>query len=136
MREIKFRGMIKGNNYKKDQWVYGYLTRSKISNWTEVGEEDGYLYFIQHSDLISTQIELNTLGQYTGLLDKNGKEIWEGDIIAFGIKRNFKVIWAGKYGAWGIIPLGKFENEALLGKSEKACEIIGNIYETPELIKS
>lgn len=74
------------------------------------------------------------LMQYTGLEDKNGKESYEGDIVSFGEGRNFKVVWAEKYGSWYVVPLGEYENNAPLGKSEKACEVIGNIYENPEMI--
>jgi len=78
---------------------------------------------------------LSPLMQFTGLLDKKGKEIYEGDIVSYGPGRNFSVEYAVKYGCWYVVPCGDYENNAPLGKSEKACEVIGNIYQNPELLR-
>jgi len=81
------------------------------------------------------------LMQYTGLKDKNGKEIYSGDIVSS---------IGGKYGTDICIIrdcVGGFECEMINGFStgstftfsflnEKSCEIIGNIYENPELLNS
>ena len=80
------------------------------------------------------------LMQSTGLLDKNGEEIYEGDVCHFlrrdsnvfdgDQKRTFSVGWSSSQGRWGIsdsnIPLAHFESENL--------EVIGNIYENSELL--
>ena len=88
--------------------------------------EDIKKYGIQIFDIfdISFYKNGNRLMQYTGLTDKNGKEIYEGDIVKWG-KIIEKVEM--KDGCWSMV-LGTIVEEFNL-------EVIGNIYENPELIK-
>ena len=67
MREIKFRGKTIMPYKEQEKWIYGHLTANN-SIKTENGQEE----------ILICQA---TIGQYTGLKDKNGKEINEGDII-------------------------------------------------------
>lgn len=84
------------------------------------------------------------LMQYTGLKDKNGKEIYEGDIVQFKSKHidrawNYKVMWTEKL-CLGLRALFKNIREAerpiyqSILRADKG-EVIGNIYENPELLK-
>ena len=129
-REIKFRA----KKINKNEFVIGYY----------LPMAEGYRHYIylpleylnEHSRI---EIDPKTLGQYTGLLDKNGKEVYEGDIIR--IKPNPKDY--GGYKGHNYIELVFWNDEEacydiaidrtwLLLKSD--IEIIGNIYENPELI--
>ncbi len=66
------------------------------------------------------------LMQFTGLLDKNGKEIYEGDIVSWNDKKARVIFSNGKFTA---DIHGKFEVT-----NWNSCEIIGNIYENPNLL--
>lgn len=121
---MKFRGKFS----KDKEWKYGFLGRGKNFH---TGKK--YL-LIQHSDIESTQVENSSIGQYTGLKDKNGKEIYEGDICRseefviiapieycnLNTRFNFawkKAFWYEDGNSWG--------NDLV---------VIGNIYEDKELI--
>ena len=80
--------------------------------------------------------------QFTGILDKNGKEIYEGDIVSFGkdyfdVDMLGKVYWYDKTAGFFIHRFdaeGQIEEEVLI--SDYDIEVIGNIYENPELLES
>ena len=119
MREIKFRVWDKIN---KDMF-----------NVESINFQERRVY----KDTVSyRKFEDIDLMQYTGLKDKNNKEIYEGDILfeSFG-ERNYKVVF--KNGSFRTEFEGYFDEYSfdLIDVVLDLCEIIGNIYENPELME-
>jgi uncharacterized phage protein (TIGR01671 family) len=129
MREILFRG--KREDIGK--WIYGDYQHFCI-------ESDIYVYLGPWgSEMRSVKPE--TVGQFTGLTDKNGKQIFEGDILKFH-KFKGEPDWLGfvrydisMFVIEGEQPVdnGGFEVQ-LCSIDRKRCEIIGNIHDNPELL--
>ena len=134
MREIKFRGKTEGGG----KWVFGYLIKNNDGKCyikdTDYNVNNGRI------DIIPELVALASVGEFTGLLDKNGREIYEGDLVvcylsgarigvvdtvlyndesaAFEFKRRYTTIKAF------------LEHDGLY---DTEIEVIGNVYENKEL---
>ena len=119
MRTIKFRGKRIDNG----EWVYGYLA------------DEDYINDIDSIDLSSIKVDRDTVGQFTGLFDKNGKEIYEGDILFIGVKEGARIYnkVCIKDGCFGYV--GENTGELMPFCHYNVTEkIVGNIYDNPELL--
>lgn len=121
MREILFRGKRTDNG----EWVYGNYAHTDC--------------YIKHNDYIGQNNPLEymvnpeTVGQYTGLTDKNGNRVFEGDIVKLRRRRDYGIV---KYA----IPECHFEylmqgdGDQLLIDDVDYVEIIGNIHDNADLL--
>ena len=137
MKDILFRGKRVDNG----EWVYGFLTKM----W-------GALHIIDKAnENVAYEIIPETVGQYTGLIDKNGKKIFEGDIIraitldtgseqmavvCFGnfIDENNGDEYIGFYIEFDGIKTTI--TQLAMEECKNRIEVIGNIYDNPELLKA
>ena len=136
MREIKFRVW---NNAKKS-WVHGPHERPDLDGVNLFGENvllGGFMKGVSIKEL-NDCVPL----QYTGLKDKNGKEIYEGDILAEPNKPDKDLIIIVKYdvdnGSYITDPVIREAEELSLCKhniKNRKWKIIGNIFENPEFLK-
>ena len=121
MREILFRGKF-GN-----EWKYGFLSiepKGLVIKEPYKNESSNVWY-----------IDADTVGQYTGLTDKNGTMIFEGDIVKYGDtvhnvvfeQRNGTAYFGLVYSTLETLSFGYYQDL-------KQIEVIGNIYDNPELV--
>lgn len=132
MREISFRGKRVDNG----EWVYGQ----------DILQHQGRV-FIQDFDSCEKEylVSAETVGQYTGLIDKNGKEIYEGDILRLW-KSNSPKGFRGEYVKplpviydenWCQFVVEDKDNKKYFGiwQDFDGYEVIGNIYDNPTLLE-
>lgn len=134
-REIKFRGKRLDNG----KWMHGDLIENQgrffiyhASSETTIKDDNSEI------TVIATEVALATVGQFTGLKDKNGVDIYEGDILYntqgvtmhinwFGPQFGCVQHWDGVNGEGSWYPLDNYDTNQ--------WEVVGNVHDNPELLK-
>lgn len=119
MREIKFRGK------DGDFWVYGSLIKNRGLP-TEIVKRNTYY------DTVA--VDPNTVGQFTGLTDEDGREIYEGDIVRNETTGETGVVF---YVSAQFVVKGENDRLSLYRfvYSDYGCRVIGNVHDNPELLE-
>ena len=138
-RVIKFRGKC----IKSGDMVFGDLIHG-------VGHKNGKVYILPHREnlayvkhcdpLDGVEVDPSTVGQFTGLCDKNGKEIFEGDVLQGVSNNTFSKGLVNKYKImWGIdhwhADRTNFTLQELFNYCANNIAVTGNIHDNPELLK-
>lgn len=139
------RYTFRGKRIDNGEWVFGYFFHDLFNAYDEPKDDSESYHIISFSDCSGFELNIHskaslfdidkeTIGQCTGLKDKNGVMIFEGDVIKQDNFQKFvsKIVWDNK--------LARFMNDAISGGAilntcdPKYCEIIGNIHDNPELL--
>lgn len=133
MREILFRGKAvnrdngyRRTEYKNGDWVYGLLTRPYDERFEELPAE-----MTNTLGISGIEVDHESVGQYIGLLDKNGTKIFEGDIVRDAETSDVGKIFFDTYTAMFVIG---FETTIADLNASYSLEVIGNIYDNLELV--
>lgn len=138
MRLIKFRG----KDSFSGQWRYGAYIPTEFTEWREPSIFDGH-----HR----TEVDGETLGQYTGYKDADGKEIYEGDILILydstGVRSSLIVCYGeyegfqyggenfGFYISFTRKKLNEINRQDFLHWLRQGVKVIGNIYDNPKMLE-
>ena len=128
------RYKFRGKRIDNGNWAYGYYA---VHRMMLTGEMD---YFIVVDEQRPQSVDPDTVGQYTGLKDRNGKEIYEGDIVTYRTYARCNEQRVGMV-SWCEYDCGfsvkRSDNDGLNCFDDhisRGCEIIGNVYQHPHLL--
>lgn len=126
----KYEILFRGKRTENGEWKYG-LPHYNLDNEIEFITVPGKIY------PNCFKVDPDTVGQFISVLDKNKMQIFDGDIVRTKYGRICKVVWFAPQLCWDLYPLeskSKAPDTYDLFKSEN-LEVIGNIYDNPEILK-
>lgn len=135
MREILFRGKRKDNG----KWVYGFYALFASNK----GLKHGIYTGTENGCVIPYEVDPETIGQFTGLTDRNGKKIFEGDIVKewsshwktpLKTEINIYEVVCEYLGSLHLIRKTEYGENSTPLYRRSVVEVIGNIYDSPELL--
>ena len=132
MRNIIFKAKT-----LQGEWVEGYYTKLKwCNNIIHVVIPEGAEIDSGNSLCEAHDINPETLCQYTGLTDKNGNRIWENDIVKHDISDTIGTVrwYQEDYAGWCVDDV-VIDEQQFTDEMWSECEIVGNIFDNPELLK-
>ena len=128
MREIKFRG----KNIETGEWLYGNL---------QVPKKEGVGYYMWDKEKFQREVDPETIGEFTSLKDRNGNDIYEGDIISFDygvgepVSEDLIEVRFVR-GVFAFLWNGDLDDECPVSSPTREwANVIGNIHDNPELLK-
>ena len=127
------RYLFKAKRLDNHYWILGFLSVNKTGKY--------FIRPICGSALSSEEVDKNTICQCTGLKDKNGKLIWENDVVKYKHGNFYKAFWRNNYYqfSWICVKSDVFSIGAkwdLWSFKSFEIEVIGNIFDNPELLES
>lgn len=133
------RYLFKAKRLDNEEWVQGALFNGE--SHCIIGQEIKFSPYTEHEcKIVGYEVDRDTICQCTGLKDKNGKLIWENDIMVAHLDEDYpedetykRILWCGngfcsiENGSKDIAPIDKFDREYF--------EVCGNIFDNPELLE-
>ena len=142
-REISFRG----KRIDDGEWVYGSFCMDALEQFNGLCGVDGFirLYDKDSGKMQMYEVDRETVGQFTGLIDKNGTKIFEGDILRIEWKvagrtpvHEIHIVLYRKSGFFTVnngLLKGQLSNYACSNCRGLSAEVIGNIHGNPEMLE-
>ena len=147
MRDILYRGKCQnGYDYSNgDGWVYGSLLQkdesAAIVKTKDIDfapkTDDGFTFI---NDFGCIPVDSNSVGQFTGLTDKNGAKIFDGDICRHSDSGNYPrplvVEWVDEFACFAFVDKGDFNKKYYFAKGDmNNIEVVGIIHDNKDLLK-
>lgn len=137
MRQIKFRGKCVADSKYAGQWVYGGYSEPQ----EDCKQNEGLItVYFGGSSTCKYHVTPNTVGQFTGLHDSIGREIYEGDIIKYPHGTILYIVYDNDLACFKAVvarynPLNEYSTLSKGWITRFNIEVIGNIHDNPELLK-